>query len=103
MHTNHIKGNWKQFKGTVKQLWGEITFAPLEVAKGKNEIKSGQTQASNGIAMENARKRRFARERSKNGIDRFVGTPEIELYDSPGLRGFAGPISAVMHKNNGNL
>jgi uncharacterized protein YjbJ (UPF0337 family) len=93
MHTDHIKGNWKQFKGNVKQLWGEITFAPLDVAAGKSESLSGQIQASNGIAMENARRQRIVRGHSKSEIDRSPSTPDIERYDSPSLKRYTGSLS----------
>ena len=96
MHTDHIKGNWKQFKGNVKQLWGEITFAPLDVAEGISESQSGQIQASKGIAMENARKQRIARVQSGTEFGRINDTPEIELYHSPRLKAYTGSIGDIL-------
>lgn len=96
MHPDRIKGNWKQLKGNIMQLWGKITFDQLDVAAGKCEYLSGQIQESNGIAKENVSKRRIARGNSQQEVGSYLITPEIELYNSPNLGTYTGSISTIL-------
>ncbi len=34
MDWNQVEGNWKQFKGKVKEKWGQLTDADLDVING---------------------------------------------------------------------
>ena len=37
MNWDRIEGNWKQFKGKVKEQWGKLTDDQLDVIAGKRE------------------------------------------------------------------
>ena len=96
MHPDRIKGNWKQLKGNIMQLWGRLTFDQLDVAAGKCECLSGKIQESNGIAKENISKQRIARANSRQEVGSCPSTPEIELYNSPSLGEYTGSISTIL-------
>jgi len=49
-----IEGNWKQFKGHVKEKWGKLTDDHLDTIAGKREQLSGRLQESYGITKEQA-------------------------------------------------
>lgn len=56
MNWDRIEGDWKQFKGNVKQQWGKITDDQLDVIAGKRENLSGQIQEAYGISKDEAEK-----------------------------------------------
>ena len=37
MNWDQIEGNWKQFKGIVKEKWGQLTDDDLKQAAGKRD------------------------------------------------------------------
>jgi len=49
-----IEGNWKQFKGHVKEKWGKLTDDHLDKIAGKREQLSGKLQESYGITKDQA-------------------------------------------------
>lgn len=57
MNWDRIEGNWKQFKGKVREQWGDLTDDDLEVAAGKRENLSGKIQERYGITKEDAEKK----------------------------------------------
>lgn len=57
MSWNRIEGNWKQFKGKVKETWGELTDDELEQIAGKRDMLLGKIQEKYGIAQDEAEKR----------------------------------------------
>ncbi len=56
MNKDQIEGNWKQFKGRIKEKWGELTDDELDQAEGDMERISGIVQERYGIAKEDARR-----------------------------------------------
>ncbi|RCS40532.1 CsbD family protein [Bremerella cremea] len=54
MNWDTIKGNWKQFRGTVREQWGKLTDDDLEVIAGKRDKLCGKIQERYGIAKEEA-------------------------------------------------
>lgn len=56
MNWDQIEGDWKQFKGKVKEKWGKLTDDDLDVIKGKKDQLSGTLQKKYGIAKEEADK-----------------------------------------------
>ncbi len=44
MNWDQIEGNWKQFKGKVKENWGELTDDDLQVIGGKRDKLIGKLQ-----------------------------------------------------------
>ena len=54
MNTDRLEGNWKQFKGKIKEKWGKLTDDDLDVIAGKTEQLVGRVQERYGIAKEEA-------------------------------------------------
>ena len=44
MNEDTIAGNWKQFKGKVKEQWGKLTDDDLDVIAGKRDQMVGKMQ-----------------------------------------------------------
>ncbi len=56
MNEDRAKGNWKQFKGKIKEQWGKLTDDDLDVIDGKREQFVGKIQERHGIAKDEAEK-----------------------------------------------
>lgn len=56
MDWNRIEGNWKQFKGKIKEQWGHLTDDDLDKIAGKREQLEGKIQESAGMTKDAARK-----------------------------------------------
>lgn len=54
MDWNRIEGNWKQFKGKVKEQWGDLTDDDLDQIDGKRQVLEGRIQERYGIAKDQA-------------------------------------------------
>jgi uncharacterized protein YjbJ (UPF0337 family) len=51
-----VEGNWKQFKGKVKEKWGQLTDDDLTAINGNREQLEGKLQERYGYAKDQARK-----------------------------------------------
>ena len=49
-----IAGNWKQFRGSVRQQWGKLTDDDLEQTRGERDKLVGRIQERYGIAKDEA-------------------------------------------------
>ena len=56
MNWDRIEGNWKQFKGQVKEQWGKFTDDDLDVVAGKRDQFLGKLQEKYGITKEEAQR-----------------------------------------------
>jgi uncharacterized protein YjbJ (UPF0337 family) len=56
MNWDQVAGNWKQFKGLVKEKWGKLTDDDLDVVAGKRDQLIGKIQERYGISKEEAQK-----------------------------------------------
>jgi uncharacterized protein YjbJ (UPF0337 family) len=56
MDWNRVEGNWKQFKGKVKEQWGKLTDDDLDKVAGKRDQLEGVIQERYGIAKDQVRK-----------------------------------------------
>ena len=54
MNRDRIEGNWKQFRGKLKQSWGTLTNNPLIVADGARDKLAGRVQERHGISYDEA-------------------------------------------------
>lgn len=54
MNWDQVQGNWKQFKGKVKEQWGQLTDDELDQAAGQRDILVGKIQEKYGITKEEA-------------------------------------------------
>lgn len=56
MNWDTVEGNWKQFKGKVKQQWGKLTDDNLDIIAGKRDELAGKIQEQYGIGKDEAEK-----------------------------------------------
>jgi uncharacterized protein YjbJ (UPF0337 family) len=56
MDWNRIEGNWKQFKGKIKEQWGQLTDDDLDKIAGRREQFEGKIQERYGISKDAAKK-----------------------------------------------
>jgi uncharacterized protein YjbJ (UPF0337 family) len=54
MNWDTVKGDWKQFRGKVKESWGKLTDDQLDVIAGKRDQLIGAIQKGYGIASDEA-------------------------------------------------
>jgi uncharacterized protein YjbJ (UPF0337 family) len=54
MNADQIVGNWKQMKGKLKRIWGNLTDDDLDTIAGHREQLLGKIQERYGIAREEA-------------------------------------------------
>jgi uncharacterized protein YjbJ (UPF0337 family) len=54
MNWDRIEGNWKQFKGQVKEKWGKLTDDDLTAVAGKRDQLLGKIQERYGMAKDEA-------------------------------------------------
>jgi uncharacterized protein YjbJ (UPF0337 family) len=64
MNWDTVKGDWKQFKGHVKEAWGKLTDDELDVIAGKRDQLIGAIQKGYGIARDEAERQVQQFERS---------------------------------------
>lgn len=48
MNEPWLKGQWNQFKGKIKESWGELTDDDLDEAEGRRDILRGRIQERYG-------------------------------------------------------
>ena len=56
MNWDIAKGNWKQFRGNVKEQWGKLTDDHLDVIDGRRIELAGKIQEAYGISKDEAEK-----------------------------------------------
>ena len=54
MNWDIIEGNWKQFKGQVKEKWSRLTDDNLDIIAGKRDQLAGKVQEAYGITKDQA-------------------------------------------------
>lgn len=54
MNWDRIKGDWKQFKGRVKEQWGNLTDDHLDKIEGQRDQLVGHIQERYGITRDEA-------------------------------------------------
>lgn len=54
MNWDRIEGNWKQFKGKVREKWGKLTDDELETIAGSKDRLVGALQEKYGVAKDEA-------------------------------------------------
>ena len=68
MNDDRMEGNWKQFKGKVKEQWGKLTDDDLDVIAGRRDQLLGRIQQRHGIARDDADRQVQDWERSHPGF-----------------------------------
>lgn len=54
MNWDRIQGNWKQFKGSAKKQWGNLTDDELDRIAGERDQLAGRIQERYGISRDEA-------------------------------------------------
>ena len=72
MNWDTIEGQWKQFKGKVKEKWGNLTNDDLNSMRGQRDQLIGKIQERYGIARDEAERQ----------VDDFART--VDLGKEPG-------------------
>ncbi len=57
MAWDQIEGNWKQFKGKVKETWGDLTDDELDQIAGKRDVLLGKIQERYGMQKDEAERK----------------------------------------------
>ena len=56
MDWNRVEGNWKEFRGKVKEKWGKLTDDDLTAINGKRDQLEGRLQQRYGFAKDQVSK-----------------------------------------------
>ncbi len=64
MDWNRLEGNWKQFKGKIREKWGDLTDDDLEKVEGHREQFEGMLQTRYG----------YAKDKAKEEVDNWLNT-----------------------------
>ncbi len=56
MNWDIVEGNWKQFKGKIKEQWGNLTDDELDQIAGRRDQLAGRIQEHYGITKDEAEK-----------------------------------------------
>lgn len=56
MNDDTIKGNWKQFKGSVQNKWGKLTDDQFDQIEGSRTKLAGKIQEAYGKSKDEAEK-----------------------------------------------
>jgi uncharacterized protein YjbJ (UPF0337 family) len=70
MNQDQMQGQYKQLKGKIKQVWGELTDDDLSLYDGARDRFLGRVQEKYGIAKEDANKRLKEIEQASRATDR---------------------------------
>ncbi|MHA6325078.1 CsbD family protein [Roseivivax sp. CAU 1753] len=54
MNTDELKGRWTEFKGKVREEWGDLTDDEVAETQGEREQLIGKIQAKYGKTREQA-------------------------------------------------
>ena len=54
MNNDRLRGQWKQFKGKLKERWGRLTDDDIDVIAGRRDQLLGRIQERHGIAKDEA-------------------------------------------------
>jgi uncharacterized protein YjbJ (UPF0337 family) len=73
MNKDRVEGNWKQFKGKLKEEWGKLTDDDFDIIAGKRDQLVGRIQERYGIQKDDAERR------VREFEDRY-GTWPVETY-----------------------
>jgi uncharacterized protein YjbJ (UPF0337 family) len=64
MNWDTMTGDWKQFKGKIKEKWGQLTDDEIEQVRGKRDQFEGLLQKKLGLAKDEVKRQVDAFEKS---------------------------------------
>ena len=56
MNWDTVKGDWKKFKGQIREKWGEFTDDELDQVQGRREQFEGLLQKKMGLAKDEVKR-----------------------------------------------
>lgn len=56
MDWDRIAGNWKQFRGKIKEKWGDLTDDDLDKIAGRRDQLEGKIQERYGLGKDQVRR-----------------------------------------------
>jgi uncharacterized protein YjbJ (UPF0337 family) len=56
MNWERIEGNWRLFKGNIKEQWRKLTHDQIDVIAGDRDLLVGKVQEVYGITLEQTEK-----------------------------------------------
>lgn len=68
MNWDIIEGNWKTYKGKVKEKWGKLTDDGLDVIAGRRDQLIGEIQKIYGVTKDEAEKQVAEFEEEKRDV-----------------------------------
>jgi uncharacterized protein YjbJ (UPF0337 family) len=81
-----VKGNWKQFRGRVREQWGELTNDDLDRMEDMRNQLVSRIQEKYGITKDEANRRIHAWER-----DYRIDPVDISMQRSPSSKAPVAP------------
>lgn len=54
MNWDRVEGNWQQFKGKLREKWGELTDDDIDIIDGRREQLQGKIQERYGKRRDEA-------------------------------------------------
>jgi uncharacterized protein YjbJ (UPF0337 family) len=72
MNWDQVEGKWKQYRGQVREKWGELTDDDIGVIGGNKDALIGRLQERYG----------FAKERAAEEVDSFIATLKHQPVES---------------------
>ncbi len=54
MNWDTVEGNWNQWKGRLKEKWGDLTDDDIQMLDGKKDQLAGKLQERYGMARDQA-------------------------------------------------
>lgn len=57
MDWNQVEGNWKQFKGKIKETWADLTDDDIGMIDGSREQLEGKLQERYGESKDSIKKK----------------------------------------------
>lgn len=78
MNEDILEGNWKQFRGRVKEWWGRLTDDEIDEINGRRDILAGKLQERYG----------YSREQAEDSIREFLDTADYRVDEDKPVSGF---------------
>lgn len=74
MYDDILEGKWKQLRGRIKEVWGDLTDDELDMISGKRDKLAGKLQEKYGWSQVEADRK----------IDEFLQRTEADLRSGTG-------------------
>lgn len=76
MNWDQVEGKWKQYKGQMREKWGELSDDDIHVIAGRRDELIGKIQERYG----------YAKDRASKEVDSFVKTLKQQPVEETAVR-----------------